>query len=579
MYKIINRIISFSALGLLIYEYGFVRNSETFYSLQILNYSFLIFFILNNSVQLLLKVTKFNWFQFLSLLTPLLTLFLITYNSVINDYNIINEIDDYQFLFILSLIFIIFPEIDAFIRYLYKKHLSPMIILTSSFLFLIFIGTMLLLLPNSSTSDISFIDALFTSTSAVTVTGLSVFDIGTKFTFLGQLIILILIQFGGLGMLTFTSFFAFFFKGANSYQENLYMQDFFSTEKISGLLNFAFKIVIFTFLIEIIGAILIYYFLPSNFYNHNEQEIFFSIFHSISAFCNAGFSTISDGLYNETIRFNYNILNTIAILFIIGGLGYNVMFQLFKYIKVKIKSVHLKYISKSANYKITIGVVGLNTRIVFYSTILLLLIGTSAFFIFEYNNSLVEHTSFYGKISTAFFAGSTPRTAGYNSVNYSQLLDVTIMFTIFLMWIGASPASTGGGIKTTTFAVLILNIYSTIKGKNRVEIGTKEINNESKNRAFSVVTISLLILGLSTTLVASFEPQMSFNAIVFETFSAYSTVGLSLGVTNQFSEPSKLVLIIIMTIGRIGAFNILVGFFKSSYNLKYKYTEELIMIN
>jgi Trk-type K+ transport system membrane component len=378
-------------------------------------------------------------------------------------------------------------------------------------------------------------------------------------------------------MLTFTSFFAFFYKGATSYQENLYMQDFFSSEKISGLLSFAFKIVVVTFSIEIIGAVLIYINLPDKFII--QDQIFFSIFHSISAFCNAGFSTISEGLYNHSLRFNYNILNIVSILIIIGGLGYQVMFQLFKYLKVKIISLHKRYIIKNPNYKLTIGIVGLNTRIVFFSTIILLVIGTISFFIFEYENSLAEHTSIYGKVVTAFFGGVTPRTAGYNSVNYSQLLDVTIIFTIFLMWIGASPASTGGGIKTTTFTVLILNIYATIRGKNRIELRTKEINNESKNRAFSVVTLSLLILGLSTTLIATFETGLSFKSIVFETFSAYSTVGLSLGITDKLTDMSKIVLIFIMTIGRIGAFNILIGLLKRGHNLKYKYPEESILIN
>jgi len=570
--------LSFSAIGLLIYEYGFVKESYTFNSLQILNYFFLILFILNYFVQLFLKVIRINWFNILSLVLPLITIFIITFNSFYYNIDLKDVIIDFQFLYILSLIFIIFPEIDEFIRILYNKHLSPMIILTSSFVFLILVGTLLLLLPNSIKSgDISFVNALFTSTSAVTVTGLSVFDIGSKFTFLGQLIILILIQLGGLGMLTFTSFFAFFYKGATSYQENLYMQDFFSSEKISGLLSFAFKIVVVTFSIEIIGAVLIYINLPDKFII--QDQIFFSIFHSISAFCNAGFSTISEGLYNHSLRFNYNILNIVSILIIIGGLGYQVMFQLFKYLKVKIISLHKRYIIKNPNYKLTIGIVGLNTRIVFFSTIILLVIGTISFFIFEYENSLAEHTSIYGKVVTAFFGGVTPRTAGYNSVNYSQLLDVTIIFTIFLMWIGASPASTGGGIKTTTFTVLILNIYATIRGKNRIELRTKEINNESKNRAFSVVTLSLLILGLSTTLIATFETGLSFKSIVFETFSAYSTVGLSLGITDKLTDMSKIVLIFIMTIGRIGAFNILIGLLKRGHNLKYKYPEESILIN
>lgn len=580
MIEILLRIISFSSLGLLVYEFGFKQTSTSIIYLNFSYFALLLFYVILDTIKLFKNIAKIKFISIVKLILPLIALMLMVFSSFNEDLTLIESFEKYQIVYIISLVIIIIPEIINLISKLYNQKFSPAIIFVGSFQLLIIIGGLLLMLPNSTeNSNINPVDAFFTSTSAVCVTGLSVLDTGKDFTLFGQTIILVLIQLGGLGMLTLTSFFAYFFKGAASYQENLYLKDFLSSEQINGLLSFALKIVLFTLLLESIGAFLIFINLPNEVYNSFSEKIYFSVFHSVSAFCNAGFSTLSSGFYNEYFRFNYNIHLLLSILFIVGGLGYSVIFNLFTFIKVKIISLYKKYIKQIQNYQKSINVITLNTKIVLYTTLILIFIGTVSFFIGEVNNTLVEHESIYGKIVTSFFGGTTPRTAGFNTIDMSVITMPTILIILLLMWIGASPASTGGGIKTSTFALAMLNIYSTITGKNRIEVGTREIPQDSVNRAFSIMAISLLVLGLSTFIISSIEKEIEFLSIAFECFSAYATVGLSLGITSSLSDASKIVIIFVMFIGRVGAINILIGLLKQVQNLPYKYPKESVLIN
>lgn len=580
MIEILLRIISFSSLGLLVYEFGFKQTSTSIIYLNFSYFALLLFYVILDSIKLFKNILKIKFISIVKLILPLIALMLMVFSSFNEDLTLIESFEKYQIVYIISLIIIIIPEIINLISKLYNQKFSPAIIFVGSFQLLIIIGGLLLMLPNSTeNSNINPVDAFFTSTSAVCVTGLSVLDTGKDFTLFGQTIILVLIQLGGLGMLTLTSFFAYFFKGAASYQENLYLKDFLSSEQINGLLSFALKIVLFTLLLESIGAFLIFINLPNELYNSFSEKIYFSVFHSVSAFCNAGFSTLSSGFYEEYFRFNYNIHLLLSILFIVGGLGYSVIFNLFTFFKVKIISLYKKYIKQIQNYQKSINVITLNTKIVLYTTLILIFIGTVSFFIGEVNNTLVEHESIYGKIVTSFFGGTTPRTAGFNTIDMSVITMPTILILLLLMWIGASPASTGGGIKTSTFALAMLNIYSTITGKNRIEVGTREIPQDSVNRAFSIMAISLLVLGLSTFIISSIEKEIEFLSIAFECFSAYATVGLSLGITTSLSDSSKIVIIFVMFIGRVGAINILIGLLKQVQNLPYKYPKESVLIN
>ncbi|QED39100.1 ATPase [Antarcticibacterium arcticum] len=458
-----------------------------------------------------------------------------------------------------------------------NQHLNPARLFIGSFLLLIISGTFLLLLPKATHSGITAIDALFTATSAVCVTGLIVVDTGTYFTVFGQGIIAGLIQLGGLGIMTFASYFSYFFRGKTSYENQLFLSNINNSEKIGEVFSVLKKILILTFGIEFMGAILIFFSVRSRLFNSFSDQFFFSVFHSISGFCNAGFSTLQNSLYEPGFRFNYSLHLIIAALFILGGIGFPILFNLYTYLKYNLSRKFQK-ITTLNQMHYTPWILNLNSRIVLSTTAILLLGGSVLFYFFEVDNTLAEHSGF-GKIVTSFFGAATPRTAGFNSVDSSALHFSTILVIFLLMWIGASPASTGGGIKTSTFAIAILNFLSIAKGKDRMEVFKREIAQVSINRSFAIIALSLMVIGTAIFLIASFNSEMNLLNIAFEVFSAYSTVGLSLGITAQFSTASKAVLILTMFIGRVSMLTLLIAVMRRVKNLNYRYPSEEILIN
>lgn len=459
------------------------------------------------------------------------------------------------------------------VRHIYDVYFNPAIVFVGSFMILALAGAFLLMLPSATTHGISFTNALFTATSSVCVTGLAVLDTSADFTIIGQSIILVLIQLGGIGILTFTSFFAFFFRGSSSFKEGLNTKDFLAHEGLKDVFRVALNVVVFTLAVEIIGALFIYFSITTNQDIHNR--FFFSIFHSISAFCNAGFSIFSSGLFDQSIRFNYFFQWIIMILIVFGGLGHHIIFNFFKYIKTYI----LELFSKKIIHK-RVPIVTLNSKIVIYTTIILLFVGWVFLFISEYNNTLLDHKTVFGKITNAAFGSVTPRTAGFNVVDYTQMTMPSLLFVIFLMWIGASPASTGGGIKTSTFALATLNIFAIARGKSRIEIFGRRFSAESTSRAFAILCISLIIIGIAIMSLLILEPKDTpLLTVVFECFSAYSTVGLSLNFTPTLTEASKYVIIATMFIGRIGMLNLMIGLLRQINHQFYEYPKENILIN
>ncbi len=457
------------------------------------------------------------------------------------------------------------------------QFFNPAQLFLLSFTVIIFLGAMLLMLPRATYNGISFTDAFFTSTSAVCVTGLIVVDTATHFTYFGQVIIMLLIQIGGIGIMTFTSYFSYFFKGGSSFETQLVLRDMTNSNKIAEVFSTLRKIILLTFIIEAFGGLLIYACISKNLIPDNGDRIFFSIFHTISAFCNAGFSTLTDGLYDIGIRYNYGMHMSIAMLFIAGGLGFPIVFNFINYFKHTIRNKIIRLVGKKAPVYRP-WVININSRIVIITTVILLLGGTFVFFVLEYNNTLAEHHGI-GKLVTAFFGAATPRTAGFNTVNNSSLALSTIMIIFFLMWVGASPASTGGGIKTSTLAIGVLNFMSLARDKDRVEVFRREVTSNSLRRAFAIILLSLLVIGLATFLIAAFDKDKRLVDIAFESFSAFSTVGLSLGITGTLSTGSKIVLIITMFIGRVGTLTILVALMRKARFINYKYPTENILIN
>ena len=388
---------------------------------------------------------------------------------------------------------------------------------------------------------------------------------------------MVMIQAGGLGILTFASYFSYFFKGGSSYEDQLTMGNISNIEKIDEIFKTLKRILIITVGIEAVGAFFIFTSLSSALMPGLSDRIYFSVFHSISAFCNAGFSTLPHGIMENGYVDNYRFQLSLIFLFVLGGLGFPIVINLLKYLKHLIRRTFLQIFNhKKDVYKP--WVMKLGSKINLVTTISLIVIGTILIFINEYNNILASHQGI-GKFVTALFTATTPRTAGFNSVDFNQLHLSSLIIIIILMWIGASPASTGGGIKTSTFAIAVLNFISLAKGRKNIEVYSREVSETSIRRAFAVMTLSVVVLGIGSLLISYFDEGLRLLDIIFESVSAYSTVGLSLGITPGLSSASKLVLIILMFIGRVTTLTLLIAFFKQVRMSNYTYPSEEILIN
>lgn len=474
-----------------------------------------------------------------------------------------------------SVVMALLREIIAFNLNLKRTVLNPAQFFILSFILIILLGALLLMLPKASYTGISFLDALFTSTSAVCVTGLIVVDTGSFFTPLGQYIIMALIQVGGIGILTFASYFSYFFKGGSSYESQLTLSDMTSTSKVGEVFTTLKNVIAITFLVELVSALLIYMSLDGRAFDSTYQRGFFAVFHSISAFCNAGFSTLPNSLYETGFRYNYNLHLVVIATFVLGGLGFPIVANLVNFLKYKLSRLLFTAQTKRIHRP---WVLSLNSRITLITTTALTVVGFVLFFLAEYDNTLAEHSG-YGKVVTALFGAASPRTAGFNSVDMASLHFSTVMIIFLLMWIGASPASTGGGIKTSTFAIATLNIISLARGKTRIEVFRREIADISVRRAFAVISLSLIVIGMGIVLISIFDSEKDLLSIGFECFSAYSTVGLSVGITAKLSSASKFVIILIMFVGRVSMLSVVIAVFKKVKHFNYRYPTEEITIN
>ena len=457
-----------------------------------------------------------------------------------------------------------------------RAFLNPPQFFILSFLSVVLVGALLLMMPNATTKPLTFIDALFTATSAVCVTGLIVVDTATRFTPFGQIILLGLIQIGGLGILTFVTYFSYFFKGGVSYETQLSISEMTYSPRMGDMVTTLKSILYVTFGIEALAALLIYLSIYDLGGMDISERLFFAVFHAVSAFCNAGFSTFSAGLYDEALRFNYPLQLIISTTFLFGGMGFIIVVNLLRYLRHRVQRIIYR---NDARYSYQPWLLNINSRITLITSGALLLIGLIGVMMFEYHGVLAEHHSFIGKLITGLFTAATPRTAGFNIADMDALAFPTIMLTIFLMWIGASPNSTGGGIKTSTFAIALLNTLSLARGQRKVEVFKREIADISIRRAFSIMWLSLLVIGSGVTLISYDQPELALIKVIFECFSAYSTVGLSLNLTADLSTFSKLVVSVIMFVGRVGMLTLLIALLKNKHERNYRYPTEEITIN
>lgn len=478
----------------------------------------------------------------------------------------------YVLLAILSIV-----NISRYTFSLMGRKTNPSLLFIYSFLFLILLGTGLLLLPNSTFEGISFTDALFTSTTSVCVTGLTSVDIATAFTHTGKIIILFLVQIGGIGVMTFTSFFAISFMGNSSFGKNFLLKDFLNEDNLGNIFKTLVNIITVTFIVEIIGALLIFDAIHQKTGTSAGQEVFAAIFHSVSAFCNAGLSTFHGNLINPMIDTNYNLQFWVAILIIIGGLGFPIIFNYFNLIKHLIVNFFNITFKRQEGYIHQPRIINIHTRIVVVTTIILLVSGTVFIYIAEYNNSL-EGMSFKGKIVSAFLGAVTPRTAGFNNLNPEALLPSTVIFIMMLMVIGAGSMSTGGGIKVSTFAVTVLSALGIIRGKQRLEISGREIDPHIINKSYATLLLYFAWVFIAVSILSFSEQKGNFTQWFFEVISALSTVGLSLNFTPELSITGKYVIIITMFCGRIGILMFLSGFVKRHQPKNYRYPQATIIL-
>ncbi len=570
-------VLSVFALVVFFYEIGFEHDSDIrVFTHIVYKTTFLVFIIsivgryFKKAIRPRLKILLFDiiFALFLSLI--------ILQNFQIEIFHLVFPAR--QELLIFTATFIAFVrELSALRLEMKRVVINPAQLFVYSFLLIIITGGFLLMLPKATHTNISLVDAMFTSTSAVCVTGLIVVDTGSFFTVFGQTIILVLIQIGGIGIMTFASYFSYFFRGVSSYGNQLVIREMTNTEKISEVFSVLKRILLITFFIEGIGALLIFRSTLNSIVQPFDERFFFSVFHSVSGFCNAGFSTLENSLYESFYRFNYPLHLTLAALIILGGLGFPVVINLVRFVKMKMILFVSGLIRKKHLFQMP-WLLNINTRIVLITSLVLTILGTVLFYLFEYNNTLAGH-SFSGKIITSFFGSVTTRTAGFNTVDTSALHLPTILIIMFLMWVGASPGSTGGGIKTSSFTIAVLNIISIAKGKTRLEIFNREISVISVYRAFTVIVLSIFVVGISSFTILLLNPELGLLNIVFETISAYSTVGLSRGITADLGSYGKMVIILTMFIGRISLLTLLIALFKKVSSENYQFPSEGILIN
>ena len=469
-------------------------------------------------------------------------------------------------------------KLSAVITHSLSSKISPSWIMVGSFMTMIIVGTGLLLLPRATISGISFFDALFTATSAVCVTGLTTIDVATTFTTTGHIIILFLIQLGGIGIMTFTSFFGLMFAGRHPSQNKMLIKDLIDPDNsVSQIFTTLRNIIFITIAIELLGALFIYEAMG----NYTLYGAFIAIFHSISAFCNAGFSTLEAGLFHPDFRNNYLLLNSLSWLIIFGGIGFPILFNLWQWIKNKTQKIIYKLQKRSqfSTLNSQLSTLNSNTVIALIMTIILVVGGTILFFITEYNSVLRDDTTFFGKLSTSFFLATVPRTAGFSSFSMGALTNISVVIMIIYMWIGGSPMSTAGGIKTTTFAIALLNVINTLRGRDHIEIRQRTIAKQSINRAFIIIFSSLVVVAFGVVILSIFEPQLPTQYAIFEVVSAFSTVGLSLNLTASLSIVSKITILIVMFIGRLGTITILSCFISNKGTQFYQYPTEHIPIS
>lgn len=583
--KVLSILISLVAIGSLFYYHGFSHDDSTGLIIQgIVQFSF-GFYVLHYLVKIFydfepIKFIKDNWFE--SGLVLVLALEGISFNLF--DILIVQTLFDALGLKSLSALSVVFLQFYLFVVVFFELNdntnifnnikVHPSTIFIASFLVIIGLGTGLLLMPEMTVQagSMGFIDALFTSVSATCVTGLIVVDTATFFTYKGHFVIMLLMKLGGLNIVSFAYLAAFLNRAGFSLKQDDIIEDFVTKDAFFNAKGMLIKVFALSAIIEIAGGLMIYALITPNMpLESTGDRLFFGLFHSISAFNNAGFSTMSSGMYEPFIREAYLMHLVVAVLVLLGAFGFTVLFDLFT---PSLMRDRLKHPWKRPN---------ISTILAVRTHLILVGIGLVLYMAAEWNTTLSDLT-FVEKGVVALFQSISSRSAGLNTADIYSLSTATLFMLIFMMFVGGNTFSTAGGIKTSTFALICINTWSIIKGKKNVEVFGRTIPTDDMLKAFTVlVTFSggMLICIYALCLTEEHILAMSDRGIIdliFEEVSAFSTCGLSTGITKMLSDPGKIILIISMFVGRLGTLSIIFAFSRKIISRNYSYPEEHIMV-
>ncbi len=570
--RILSLLVSVVAIGAIIYFHGFPKTTYGVKIYLVIIHSSLGFYLIKFITRFLydFKPREFireNWLEAVIMFFIFIegfSLFILHFDLVNHIFSLIGlgEFIMLPILFV-QLYFLLIVGIEAgrASESLTSVKIRPQGMLAISFLLLIFGGALLMMLPEMTVGGkISFIDAVFTSASASCVTGLVVVDTATFFTLKGKVLIMILIQLGGLNIISFATFFATFYRTSASIRYKSLLKDFLSTEKISDSRTLLKEIFLFSLFFEVTATVLLYFAWDPGPLLTNQNRAFNALFHSVSAFNNAGFSLFTDGLYENVIRNAYWFHIIIMFLIFMGGIGFMNITQFGSFVNQRYfkrrKWVHLN----------------VSARLALVTSLFLILGGAVIFMGLEWDKILAGQST-WGKIVISFFQSVTTRTAGFNTVDIGQLSVPVLIFFIFLMYVGASPGSTGGGIKTTTFALIVKSALATIRGEDQVVFYKRTVSYSLIDKAYSIALFSFMIIFISVFLLSITEPDKTIISLMFEEFSAISTVGLSTGITAHLSMAGKIIIALSMFVGRTGTLTLAILLTSKVLSTNYKYAE------
>ena len=441
-----------------------------------------------------------------------------------------------------------------------KGRISPYNLILLSFFIIILFGGTLLSLPVSTADGqgTRWIDGVFTAASAVCVTGLVVNDVSSVYSLYGKTLILVLIQIGGLGVITLSSLIVILISKKIGYGAKKVLQEDMNAESTFKIQDFVKKIAVTVFSIELAGAFFLFFeFIQKLSFT---EALYYAVFHSVSAFCNAGFALYPDNL----LSFQGSVIINLVIPFLIiaGGIGFAALIDIYRYISKKDRRL------------------ALTTKMVIFITLILVIAGTFLTFVFEYSNTgTIGNLSIMGKLGASFFQSITTRTAGFNTVSMPDLRHATVLLYVVLMFIGASPGSTGGGIKTTTFGVILLGVINTLRNAGNIEVGKRKISWDVFNKAIVISFISIIYINIVLLFLIEVEKNIPFIDLLFEVVSAFGTVGLSRDLTPLLKDSSKWLLILTMFLGRVGPLTMAMAMTgRIIKKEKFRYPEENVLI-